>query len=218
MTRPDESRDVLSSDARAFMDAMLRRYACKLFDGKPLPREIEDYILECGRLSPSSFGLEPWRFIAVRSRSLIDEGLFEACFRQEAVRTASLVVAILALRAGFYGPDADFVKERATRFPGGHPVFRADYVGYYEFLEKEGRLEEWARAQTYIACANMMTGAAAAGIDSCAIEGYDERRVLDALGEDGSSWRVGIVVSFGRRAESPREKIRAPFAEIAEYR
>lgn len=217
MTEREKGRDVLPADARAFMDAMLRRYACKLFDGTSLSRGLEEYILECGRLSPSSFGLEPWRFVAVHSRPLIAGGLFEACFRQEAVGTASLVVVILARRADAYGPDTDFVKERASRFPGGHPVFRADYVGYYDFLSGEGRLEEWARAQTYIACANMMTGAAAAGIDSCAIEGYDENALLSSLGEDVQVWRAGIVTVFGRRAEPSRGKIRVPFDEIVEF-
>jgi nitroreductase len=196
---------------------MERRYACKLYDGQPLPRAIEDYILECGRLSPSSFGLEHWVFVAVREAAP-KARLFEACFSQESVRTASLVVAILARRAAAYGPDTEFVKARAERFPGGWPVFREDYKGYYAHLEENSLLEHWAKAQTYIACANMMTGAAAAGVDSCAIEGYKEEEVLAALGEDPSLFRVGIVAVFGRRAEEPREKIRESFDAVVEYR
>jgi len=207
----------LPPGALAFLAAMRRRYACKLYDSRPLEPALEDYILECGRLSPSSFGLEPWRFVAARDRGLI-ERLFEACFRQDAVRTASLVVAILVRRAADYEPDCDFVRSRSERFPGGHPVFRADYSGYYDFLASEGRLEEWARSQSYIACANMMTGAAAAGIDSLAVEGYDEAAVLAALGEPESKWRVGIVAVFGRRAEAARDKIREDRASVIEYR
>ncbi len=206
------------SAARAFLDAMRDRYACKLFDSSPLPRELEEYVLECGRLSPSSFGLEPWRFVAVTERALIEGPLFEACFRQDAVKTSSLFVATLARRAPDLAPDADFVRSRAERFPGGHPVFRADYMGYHEFLEREGRLEHWSRAQTYIACANMMTGAAAAGLDSCAIEGFDEGMLFKALGEDPDRWLAGPAVIFGRRAEPVREKIRAHYDEVVDYR
>lgn len=211
----------LASGAKAFLEAMERRYACKLYDGLPLSAELEDYILECGRLSPSSFGLEPWRFFVNRagpgSLSGAREALFEATFRQDAVRTAGLVIAILARRASDYEPDSAFTRRRSGRFPGGHPVFRDDYKGYYGFLAAEGRLEDWARAQTYIACANMMTGAAAAGIDSCAIEGYKENDVLAAIGADPLAWRVGILAVFGHAAESPREKIREALGELVEY-
>lgn len=212
-----EDRKALPPEARAFLEAMERRYACKLYDGKPLPRALEDYILECGRLSPSSFGLEHWRFVAVREAAA-KERLFAACFAQESVRTASLVVVALARRAAAYGPDTDFVRARAERFPGGWPVFREDYKGYYAFLAENGLLEHWAKAQTYIACANMMTGAAAAGLDSCAIEGYKEPEVLSAIGADPGEWLVGIVTVFGRRAEEPREKIREPFEAVVDYR
>ncbi|MFZ2913472.1 MAG: nitroreductase family protein [Rectinemataceae bacterium] len=203
------------ADADAFMRAMQRRYACKKFHtGTALTEDKISYILECGRLSPSSFGLEHWHFTAVTDRKAI-AALGAACFGQEAVSSAALVVIILVRTESAYGPDSAFVRERAERFPGGHPVFRADYSGYWEFLEREGRVLSWARAQSYIACANMMTGAAAADIDSCAIEGYDETRVLETLRADPESWAVGIVTSFGRLDEEIRPKIRGSISELA---
>lgn len=223
----------LPPEASTFLEAMKRRFACKLYDGRALPREIEDYILDCGRLSPSSFGLEHWKFLVNRASeaggaglaggsgangSSVRDALYDACFAQDAVKTAGMVVAILVHRAADYEPDSAFARQRSERFPGGHPVFRDDYKGYYEFLASEGRIEEWARAQAYIACANMMTGAAAAGIDSCAIEGYREADVLAAFGAAPAEWRVGIVAVFGRAAEPPREKIREPLPELVEYR
>ncbi|MDP2791878.1 MAG: nitroreductase family protein, partial [Rectinemataceae bacterium] len=66
----------------------------------------------------------------------------------------------------------------------------------------------WARAQTYLASAMMMTGAASIGIDSCPIEGFDETKVLEAVGADSNEWTVGIVVAFGWRDEEIRPKIR----------
>lgn len=208
----------LPEQAKVFLAAMRDRWACKLYDGQALKPEEESFILECGRLSPSSFGLEPWSFVANRPGGPVRKALFEACFGQEGVRTAGMVVAILARRAEAYDPDGPLVLQRSARFPGGHPVFRADFIGYYEFLKSEGRLEEWAKAQAYIACANMMTGAKAAGIDSCAIEGYKEGEVLAALGAEPETWRVGLVVIFGRPAEPAREKIREDLEDISEFR
>jgi nitroreductase len=216
----------LPADARAFMAAMDARYACKRFTTDLLlPPAVEDYILECGRLSPSSFGLEHWEFVAVRgdARDPASEGrlmdrLREACLSQDAVGTAALFVALLVRPAVDYEPGSEFLKSRASRFPGGYPVFLEDYEGYYAHLVAEGLVEHWARAQAYVACANMMTGAAAAGIDSCAIEGYDQAALLDALGVDRLARRAGLAVVFGYRDEERRERIRESFASVVSRR
>ncbi|HET7838267.1 MAG TPA: nitroreductase family protein, partial [Rectinemataceae bacterium] len=165
----------------------------------------------------SSFGLEHWRFIAVTNPAMRAR-LKHACFEQEAVASSPFVVAILVRRAAAYEPHSDFVRSRAERFPGGWPVFFEDYRGYYEYLAGGGRLDHWARAQAYIACANMMTGAAAAGIDSCAIEGFDEAASLAVLEAEPEEWTVGLFAVFGHAAEEARAKIREGLPSIAERR
>ena len=166
-------------------------------------------------LSPSSFGLEPWKFVALRSATGI-ASLGAACFGQETVLSCSLAVAILVRTESDYAEGSEFLHQRSERFPGGYPVFVEDYRAYQEFLEKEGRIMAWARAQSYIACANMMMGATAAGLDSCAIEGFDDVRVLSLLTNDDAGWAVGLIVVFGWADEDPRPKIREPLSSISE--
>ncbi|HNY21498.1 MAG TPA: nitroreductase family protein [Treponemataceae bacterium] len=205
----------LDERAESFLLAMRERFACKLYDGKrSVPEEIIDYILECGRLSPSSFGIEHWRFFAITTPNKI-ASMKEACFDQDAVGTATLVVAIMCRRSAAYDPDGEFIARRGERFPGGLSVFVDDFRGYYEYLRGEGILDQWARAQCYIPCANMMTAAKAAGIDSCAIEGFHDGKVVALLDLDPVEWQTGIIVSFGYSAESGvREKIRMPKGDI----
>jgi nitroreductase len=199
-----------------FLDLMARRFACKKFHSdKVLSKDQVEGLLEIGRLSPSSFGLEAWRFFAVTSPELIAK-LGQACGDQDAVKTAPCVIAILIPTEKAFSLESEFLRSRAERFPGGWEVFREDYRGYYEFLKSEGRLEHWARAQTYIACANMLSGAAAMDIDSCAIEGFSEDKVLALLGKSKGDWKVGILASFGHSAEGCRQKIREPLASISE--
>lgn len=197
---------------------MRRRYACKRYDTNRFLSDADvSYILECGRLSPSSFGLEHWHFFAVRSAEKISS-LYHACFDQDAVGTASLVVVAVCRRGSAYEPDGSFVHGRGTRFPDGLSVFVDDYRGYYEYLKAHDLVDHWARAQCYIACANMMTGAAAAGFDSCAIEGYQNEKILSIFALDSEEWETGIVTVFGYSAEKlPREKIRMPASEIITY-
>jgi nitroreductase len=198
-----------------FLGLMRRRFACKLFrKGTPIADEALEFLLECGRLSPTSFGLEPWKFVAVRSAAAL-EAVGEACLGQEAVSSSSLAVVVLVKREEAYREGSDFLRERSGRFPGGYPVFIEDYRGYHDFLEREDRVMAWARAQAYIACANMMTGATAIGLDSCAIEGYDEDKVLSALSEDKNRWAVGLLTVFGWADEEARPKIRQAMPEIS---
>jgi nitroreductase len=205
-------------NARAFLEIMRDRYACKLFDAKrPVPDEAQSFILECARLSPSSFGLEHWHLFASCERATIEK-LRAACADQDAVGTATFVVVAACRRGIAYDPAGDFVAERGSRFPGGLSVFVDDYKGYWEYLSANGLTDQWARAQCYIACANMMNGARSCGVDSCAIEGFGDAEVMRSLALDRAEWETGIVTSFGYAAEdAPREKIREPLERIVTY-
>jgi len=203
--------------SRLYLKTMDERYACKLFD--PTRSVSEDVlldILEAGRLSPSSFGLEPWSFIVTKAQAMKDK-LFTACFCQENIRTASFVLTIAVRTARHYAPDADFVRQRADRFPGGLGAFLEEYSGYRDFLNDAGRCEPWARAQGYIACANMMNLAAASGVDSCAIEGFKEDEVRSILHLEPADWRISLLIPFGYRGEPFRPKIREPLASLVEF-
>ncbi len=47
------------------------RYATKAFDAKKIiANETFDALLDAARLSPSSFGLQPWKFLVVESKDL----------------------------------------------------------------------------------------------------------------------------------------------------
>lgn len=216
-TRKDKTFTHEGAAAETFLKAMRRRFACKRFKSDlPLSAETIRFILDCGRLSPSSFGLEAWFFAVAVEKKLIS-ALGDACFAQEAAYTAPCLIVLLSQREKAFQLDSPFIKQRAGRFPGGYPEFAGDYRGYYEFLEREGRTIHWARAQTYIAAANMMTGAAAIGLDSCPLEGFDEARVLAALGRRAEDWTVGLVLAFGLRDEAPREKIREDLASLTDF-
>ena len=199
-----------------FLEIMRHRFACKRFSDTPIPSELLEGILECGRLSPSSFGLEGWHFRVVTGNE-VRQRLFHACFAQEPVGTAPLSIVITVRTAQAFRIEGAFVRQRGERFPGKLEDFIADYRGYYEFLTATGRTDCWSRSQGYIAAANMMTGAASAGILSCAIEGFDETQVLELLALEAPQWSVALVVSFGYPAEPERPKIREPLHELVSY-
>ncbi len=197
-----------------FMTAMAHRFACKLYKNEALPGEEVKNLLEVGRLSPTSFGMEMVHYRAVVNPKY-RKGLFHACFEQDSVKTAPLCIIPTVLRESFYEPHGDFVRQRGLRFPSTLEEYIDDFKGYYHFLHGEGRLLAWARSQSYIAVGNMMTYAWTKGIASCAIEGYKEEALLDLLNLDKTRWAVGLVCVFGYSAEEEREKIREPLEEIS---
>ena len=199
-----------------FMQSMEHRFACKRYKDTPLDSTTIHHILEAGRLSPTSYGLEGWHFHVIQSPE-VKKRMFSACFDQESVATAPILIVITALKASSYNPYGSFVSDRGKRFPGSLEEFVDDYLGYYEFLMEQGRLDCWSRSQCYIACANMMQVAMEMGIQSCAIEGFDEKKVASIIELDTTLWQVALVITFGFPDEPERNKIRQPLDDLVTY-
>ena len=54
-----------------YLEILKFRHACKIFDeSKKIGAGEFDFILEAGRLSPSSTGLEQWDFLVVQNKEL----------------------------------------------------------------------------------------------------------------------------------------------------
>ena len=85
----------------------------------------------------------------------------------------------------------------------------------------EQTLFDWACKQTYIALANMMTGAAMIGIDSCPIEGFNYEAVNKILADAGifdlAEWGVSVMATFGYRSREIVSKGRKPFDEVVQW-
>lgn len=75
-----------------------------------------------------------------------------------------------------------------------------------------------ADAQCHIAGANMMSGAAFIGIDSCPIAGFDAEAVSKVLDYSRADYEISLVVPFGYRANPQPEKFRLPISELVSYK
>ena len=197
------------------LDILHRRYACHSFlSDKIIPDSDLEFILETGRLSPSSFGLEQWKFIVV-SQAETKAVLQKACFNQPQVGNASHVVVILAKVADL-APDTDYVRALLTReYPGN--ALQPALENYRQFHDMTD-VPAWSITQCHIAAANMMTAAAAIGIDTCAIGGFMSGEVKTILGLDGNRYEIALILPLGYCAEPAPEKQRLPLAELVEYR
>jgi nitroreductase len=192
-----------------------RRYACHAFEpGRTIAAEDLEFVLEAGRLSPSSFGLEHWKFIVVQSAEL-KQALQAACFQQAQVGGAAAVIVILAKLAEL-DPDSPYIQKLLAREYPGEQLAQA--LSNYRNFHSVTDVRAWSLSQCHIAAANMMTAATAAGLDSCAIGGFLPDRVKEILRIDPAQYEVALILPLGYCAETPHDKRRLPLTDLVEYR
>lgn len=203
-----------------FLEAMKFRHACKRFDTtKAIPNEQFDAILEVCRTSPSSFGMEPWRLIVVRSEKL-RKALKSSCWNQNQITEASELV-IFTTDNDIVRSDSPYVRKMFERREMPAEMVEKYLEVYGAFIkpleEDEILLENWTAKQCYIAMANAMTYAATLEIDSCPIEGFDKEEIEAILDlEYGHS--VAVICAFGYRVNPQSTQMRLPLTAIVEYK
>ncbi|MES9898776.1 MAG: NAD(P)H-dependent oxidoreductase [Sedimenticola sp.] len=203
------------------LSALKFRHACKKFDPDRKISQVDlDEVLECGRLSPSSFGMEPWKFLVIQDDEL-RQRLRVACWDQAQITDSSTVVVILTKPTALH-PGSSYVEGMFARRNLPEEATQAYLQRYRSHMEAEiePRMSyyAWGSKQCYIALANMMTAAAASGIDSCPIEGFEKDAVEAALAIDTSQYEVAVIFALGYRVGGQTTCLRSSFSEIVEYR
>ncbi|MCD6543095.1 MAG: NAD(P)H-dependent oxidoreductase [Flavobacteriaceae bacterium] len=206
------------------------RHACKLFDtSKQITKEDINFILETARLSPSSFGFEPWHFVVVQNKELrtkLKEGAWGATAKLD---TASHFVLGLTMKSPLMKYDSPYIKDFMENVQQLPKDVEEGKAGMFETFQKsdfdlsdDRKLFDWASKQCYIPLANMMTSAAMIGIDSCPIEGFKqqetEKILKEDLGIDTDKFGLSYMVAFGYRVNEPRAKTRRKLEEIITYK
>lgn len=213
-----------------FLEMMNFRHACKVFDEtKKISDENFQYILEAARLSPSSFGYEPWHFLVVQDTGLREKLKEHAWGAQGTLPTASHFVVALARTGKTTRYDSDYIEHMMAdihHLPEDARTKRRSYYQAFQekdfhLLESERAMFDWACKQTYIALANMMNAAAYIKIDSCPVEGFvadDLNKLLsDEFNIDTSVFQAAYMVAFGYRKDPQKEKNRQPLEDIVSW-
>jgi nitroreductase len=189
----------------ALLDAIHQRYACREFvaDRGVSLGELA-LLLEAGRLAPSAFGLEPWRFVAVTDKAE-RAAIADACHDQPAATTAAAFIVIVAL-VDDLDPDSEYVRERfRAEARGGDPA--PIYDAYRAFHRAESSIAEWAQGQCNFAAAHMLLQAAYLGLGSCPIGGFDAGALAAAL-KLPQGEAPALVIALGRCAYAAPQRLR----------
>jgi nitroreductase len=178
------------------------RYATKKFDptGK-ISAEIWAAIEESLILTPSSFGLQPWKFLVIQDAP-IREQLRAESWGQPQLTDASHVV-VLAARTDLDANDIDEWLKCMAAIQNTSPEAVAAYRGVIEnstkAISQEAR-HVWNSRQVYIALGQLMATAAMLGIDACPMEGINPAGYDQILKLEGSGYATAVVCTLGYRA------------------
>jgi nitroreductase len=205
---------------KEFLKAMDFRHACKVFDtSKKISDEDIHFILECARKSPSSFGMEAWKFLVITNEELKAK-LQPACWDQVQISSCSHLVVILA-GIDSVKPESLLPRKRFERreMPQEKLDFYLDlYASHLQnTLSSDENIYAWTSKQSYIAAGNMMSGAAFIGIDSCPIEGFEKNTIEEILGLDTAKYQLSMILPFGYRLNEQSSQLRLSFDEVIEF-
>jgi len=189
-----------------FAKIVMSRYATKKFDGKKIPENKVDELLELVRFAPSALNLQPWKIRIVTDQK-VKEQLKPAAFNQEQVTTCSHLLVFCA------DPDYDSLirKLGALLKKNGVPEEMQKMVlGMAENFTKPMSAEQklaWSQAQTYLALGNALNGAKALGFDSCPMGGFDPGEFSRIL-EIPPPLVPTMLCPIGYAADKPMPKVR----------
>ena len=200
--------------------ALRFRYATKAFDAaRKIPAETWDAFEQSLVLTPSSFGLQPWKFLVIDNPE-IREKLKAASWGQGQVTDASHLV-VLTARTDLAQADIDSWIARLSEVQGTPAEALAGLSGVissFSAAMTPAEKQAWNTRQVYIALGQLMTSAAVLGIDSCPLEGISPADYDTILGLPGTGYATAVACALGYRAADDKyavaPKARFPDAQI----
>lgn len=177
-----------------FKKIIEQRYACREFGDESIPKEQLDYILEAGRLSPSSLGLEPWRFYVTTNKERKQEICKIAKNQNHVGACGAIIILVARLDFGEY-----FVEKLQKRNMSQEELDKRIKI-YKPFKDSMDINQKYAyaREQTFLALGNLANATKAIGLDSCIIGGFDNDLLDSYLKLDATKERSSIILVVGK--------------------
>lgn len=212
-------------DNEVLFNQMNWRYACKKFDSTKTIREADWNILaETLRLSASSYGLQPWKFVIVQNPELRKQ-LLPLSWGQTPVTDASHFVVITYKEKMDEAHIAKFIEQtakvrgiEASALEGYKKMMMGDLVNG----PRSQVINWWAQRQSYIAMGSFLTTAALMEIDTLPMEGLDPAGYDKVLGLESSGYKTVAAIACGYRAAddqySSAKKVRFDIADVVIYK
>jgi nitroreductase len=203
------------------ISALTWRRAIRAFDTtKKVSQHDLTTILESANLSPSPYGIEPWKFIVVTNPELRIK-LRAAGYDQPKITDASHLI-IVARRTDSENLSNELVARTAQsqnksieELDGLKQMIEGAFSRKELGLSRDG----WLSGQTYIALGIMISTASLLGIDNGPMEGFDAGKVNEILGLTEKNLCAVTMLALGYRDEQAilTPKVRREYSDVIEF-
>jgi len=202
-------------DKEQLLEQLQWRYATKMFDPvKKIPEDMWQVLENSLVLTPSSYGLQPWKFYVITDKEL-RESLVPHTWNQRQVADCSHLV-VIAVNLKMTVADVNKLLDRVVEVRGGD---RAALDGFGKMMisdivegPRSQDATQWAKLQAYIALGNFMTSAALLGVDTCPMEGFMPPEYDKALGLEEKGLTTAVLCPAGYRLQDDK------YAQLAKVR
>ncbi len=196
------------------------RYATKGYDSsKKLTAEQVALLKEVLQLSPSSFGLQPYKFVHVKNSDMRTK-LREVSWGQPQVTDASELFVLCRIDMIDAAYAEKFI-EMTAKTQGGdvanYAGLKGMIMGFVEAQTPE-TFAPWAEKQVYLALGNLLTSCAVMGVDASPMEGFDKAKYDEILGLPAKGLHSVVICAVGMRSAEDKyaaaKKVRYPQEEL----
>ncbi|WP_312389491.1 NAD(P)H-dependent oxidoreductase [Chryseobacterium sp.] len=205
-----------------YLEALSRRYSVKKFNNEIIPQETLHNILESGKLSASSLGLQPYKILVAESEK-IKQKLVPAFYNPSQISTCSHLIIIVSKKTvdesyinGYFRHISDV---RDT--PIENLELFKNSINQHINQKTSDEIFNWAEKQSYIVLANLMYAAAIENIDTCPMEGFRQDVIEDVLNINPETEKVTVTLALGYRSEEDHfqhmKKVRKPNEKLFKF-
>jgi len=182
------------------IDKLNWRYAAKAMNGKKVPQDKIDNIIESARLAPTSSGLQPFEIIVITNQQ-IKEAIKPVAWNQSVITDCSHLLVFAAWDT--YTPERinkmfNLTNEIRDKKNEGWENYRQMLLSSYPQKDADENFIHTAK-QAYIAFGVAIVAAAFEQVDTTPIEGFDPAAVDKILGLREKGLRSVVLLPIGYR-------------------
>ncbi len=202
------------------LDKLKWRYAAKAMNGKKVPQEKMDNILEAISLAPTSSGLQPFEVLVITNQA-IKEKIRPVAWNQSVITDCSHLLVFAAwdtYTADRINKQFDLTNEIRGFKNEGWENYRQMLLSTYPQKDAEVNFNHAAK-QAYIAFSHAIIAAAFEEVDATPLEGFVPAKVDEILGLKEKGLRSCVLLTLGYRQADKDwlvnlKKVRKPIADL----
>ncbi|ADV51327.1 NAD(P)H-dependent oxidoreductase [Cellulophaga sp. E16_2] len=185
------------------LDKLKWRYAAKAMNGKKVPQEKIDNIIEAARLAPTSSGLQPFEIYVITNQE-VKEKIRPVAWNQSVITDCSHLLVFAAWDT-YTADRINYMFDLTNDIRGfkneGWESYRQMLLGSYPQKDAEENFNHAAK-QAYIAFSEAITAAAFENVDTTPLEGFDPAAVDEILGLREKGLRSAVLLPIGYRDDT----------------